>query len=37
MADNIGNKAAHDYHLDVPVAQEGFYVRGAANCDFGMA
>ncbi len=36
MADNIGNKAAHDYHLDVPVAQEGFYVRGAANCDFGM-
>ena len=21
MADNIGNKAAHDYHLDVPVAQ----------------
>lgn len=36
MADAIGNKAAHDYHLDVPVAQEGFYVRGAANCDFGM-
>ena len=36
MANNIGNKAAHDYHLDVPVAQEGFYVRGAANCDFGM-
>lgn len=24
MADNIGNKAAHDYHLDVPAAQEGF-------------
>ena len=36
MADNIGNKAAHDYHLDTPVAQESFYVRGAANCDFGM-
>lgn len=36
MADNIGNKAAHDYHLDVPVAQEGFYVKGAAHCDFGM-
>ena len=36
MADNIGNKAAHDYHLDVPAAQEGFYVKGAANCDFGM-
>ena len=36
MADNIGNKAAHNYHLDVPAAQEGFYVKGAANCDFGM-
>ena len=36
MADNIGNKAAHDYHLDIPAAQEGFYVKGAANCDFGM-
>ena len=36
MADNIGNKAAHDYHLDVPVAQEGFYVKGAAHCDYGM-
>ena len=36
MADNIGNKAAHDYHLDVPAAQEGFYVKGAAHCDFGM-
>ena len=31
MADNIGNKAAHDYHLDVPVAQEGFYVRGGGQ------
>ena len=30
MADNIGNKAAHDYHLDVRVAQEGCYVKGAA-------
>lgn len=36
MADAIGNKAAHDYHLDVPVAQEGFYVKGAAHCDYGM-
>ena len=36
MADNIGNKAAHDYHLDVPAAQEGFYVKGAAHCDWGM-
>ena len=36
MADNMGNKAAHDYHLDIPAAQEGFYVKGAASCDFGM-
>ena len=36
MADNIGNKAAHDYHLDVPVAQEGFYVKGNTHCDWGM-
>lgn len=36
MADAIGNKVAHDYHLDVPQAQEGFYVKGAANCDWGM-
>ena len=27
MADNVGNKAAHDYHLDVPAVQEGFYVN----------
>lgn len=36
MADNIGNKAAHDYHLDVPAAREGFYVKGASHCDWGM-
>lgn len=36
MADNIGNKAAHDYHLDVPAAQEGFYVKGASHCGWGM-
>ena len=36
MADNIGNKAAHDYHLDVPAAQGDFYVKGAAHCDWGM-
>ncbi len=36
MADNIGNKAAHDYHLDTPVVQEGFFVKGAAHCDWGM-
>ena len=36
MADNIGNKAAHDYHLDVPAAREGFYVKGAAHCGWGL-
>ena len=36
MADNIGNKTAKDYHLDVPPVSEGFYVRGASHCDWGM-
>ena len=36
MADTIGNKAAHDYHLDIAPVQEGFYVKGAAHCDWGM-
>ena len=36
MADNIGNKAAHDYHLDIAPVQDGFYVKGAAYCDWGM-
>lgn len=36
MADNIGNKAAKDYHLDIPAASEGFYVKGASYCDWGM-
>ena len=35
MADNIGNKAAHDYHLDIAPVQDGFYVKGAAHCDWG--
>ena len=29
MADNIGNKAAHDYHLDIAPVQDGFYEKGA--------
>lgn len=36
MADNVGNKAAKDYYLDVPPVQEGFYVKGASHCDWGM-
>ena len=36
MADNTGNKAARDYYLDTPTIQEGFFIKGAANCDWGM-
>lgn len=36
MADNVGNKLAKDYHLDVPARSDGFYVKGAAHCDWGM-
>ena len=36
MADNIGNKAAHDYHLDVAAQQQSFFVKGASHCDWGM-
>ena len=25
MADNIGNKASKDYHLDIPASTEGFF------------
>ena len=27
MADNIGNKASKDYHLDIPASTEGFSER----------
>lgn len=36
MADNIGNKAAKDYHLDIPVVTEGFFLKGLNNNDFGL-
>ena len=36
MADNVGNKAAKEYYLDTPPVQEGFYVKGASHCDWGM-
>lgn len=36
MADNIGNKVARNYYLDVPITQDGFFVKGAAHCDWGM-
>lgn len=37
MADLDGLKVAKDYHVDVPFANnEGFYVKGANNLDWGM-
>ena len=37
MADLSGVKAAKDYHLDTPFANDkGFYVKGANALDFGM-
>ena len=35
MADNIGNKAAHDYHLDVPAPEQGFFAKGLGHGDWG--
>lgn len=38
MADKEGFKAAKDYHIEVPFANnsESFYVKGANNLDWGM-
>jgi len=36
MADNQGNKLAKNYHLGTAPLAEGFYVKGAAHCDWGM-
>ena len=36
MADAIGNKIAKDYHLDIPPADTGFFVKGLGNTDWGM-
>ena len=35
MADAIGNKAAHDYHLDVPAPEQGFFAKGLGHGDWG--
>lgn len=35
MADNIGNKAAKDYHLDVPAPDQGFFAKGLGHGDWG--
>ena len=36
MADNVGNKAAKDYHLDVPAPNQDFFAKGLGNTDWGM-
>ena len=37
MADLDGLKVAKDYHVDTPFANnQGFYVKGANNLDWGM-
>ena len=37
MADLEGLKVAKDYHVDTPFAnQDGFYIKGANNLDWGM-
>lgn len=36
MADSQGNRSAKNYHLKVKPLSEGFYVKGAAHCDWGM-
>ena len=36
MADAVGNKAAKDYHFDVPAPDQGFFARGLGHTDWGM-
>lgn len=36
MADGIGNKSAHNYHLDTPPLDTGFFAKGLGNTDWGM-
>ena len=36
MADNQDNQKAKDYHLDRPAVCEGFFLKGAAHCDWGL-
>ena len=35
MPDAIGNKTAHDYHLDVPAPEQGFFAKGLGHGDWG--
>ncbi len=36
MADAQGNKAAKEYHQDIPFAKQNFIVKGSDNLDWGM-
>jgi len=36
MADKDGNKAAHDYHVDIPMKSDVFMMKGANSLDWGM-
>jgi putative autoinducer-2 (AI-2) aldolase len=36
MADNMENKAGHNYYLDVPPASCGFFLKGMDHVDWGM-
>lgn len=36
MADAIGNKAAKEYYLDIKAPDQGFFVSGLGNTDWGM-
>lgn len=36
MADAVGNKAAKEYYLDIPVKNTPFYAKGLNNTDWGM-
>ncbi|MGI5824703.1 MAG: 3-hydroxy-5-phosphonooxypentane-2,4-dione thiolase [Bacillota bacterium] len=36
MADNIGNKVAKDYHLDIPAPKQDFFAKGLGNGDWGL-
>jgi len=36
MPDNIGNKNAKDYYLDIPSPDQGFFAKGLGNGDWGV-
>ena len=36
MADAVGNQAAKNYYLDVPAPDQGFFLKGLGNSDWGL-